>query len=165
MNPLLNYQLAIIAQKLLLENGGFTLDEFGNSIIGDLWAVSISGKEQHFEYLPSVQQIETYLLKYPLGHTAYFGGWMDDNGVYYLDHTVVFAHKHTAAHEGLRNHQKTIFHLGTKEIFELKDVPTLLLDEIGVADRGGLVRQLCDEYGPHVILADVGLYLENCHKT
>lgn len=126
MNPLSNDRLAVIAQKFLMENNGFTLDEYGNSITGDLWAVSVEGKEQKYNYLPSLQLIENYLQaskwlcaeRWP--PAAYLGGWQDDDGTYYLDHTLVFKHKHTAAHEARRNSQKAIFHLGTRETFQIE---------------------------------------------
>lgn len=120
MNPLSNDRLAVIAQKFLMESNGFTLDEYGNSITGDLWAVSVEGKEQKYNYLPSLQLIENYLLSHPLDGAAYFGGWVDDDGVHYLDHTIVFVHKHTAANEARRQKQKAIFHLGTRETFQIE---------------------------------------------
>lgn len=164
MNPLPNKKLALTAQRLLFRNGGFTLDEFGNSITGDLWAVSVKGKEQQYSYLPSLQLIENYLLKHGrMNGGAYFGGWRDDDGVYYLDHTLTFCYKHTAVNEARRQHQKAIFHLGRKETFQLGEAFRQLSDpqQAEIQTRRDLVRQLCDEYNPYVILADVGLYLEN----
>lgn len=118
MMPMSNYQLAVIAQRLLLEDGGFTLDEFGNQPGEDFWAVSVKGKEQRFTFLPSLQQIEAYLQKHG-DEASYFGGWCDDNGVYYLDCTLLFYHKHTAVHEAIRNKQKAIYNLATGETFTI----------------------------------------------
>ena len=150
-----NAQLAVKAQGHLMISGGFTLDEFGDSITGDLWAVSVEGKEQKYSFFPSLQLIENYLEKHGDRCGAYFGGWKDDDGTYYLDHTIVFQHKHTAVHEAKRNHQKAIFHLETKELFEIEEAEK----EQDEGGRRELVKQLCDEYGPQVIMADLDLYL------
>ena len=67
----------------------------------------------------SLSEIEQYLLEYPIldgaESDAYFGGWIDDEGTTYLDHTLLFAHKQTAIHEAIRNNQLAIFNLETKE--------------------------------------------------
>jgi len=118
--------LAIIAQDLLSVNGGFTIDEYGNSAKGDFWAVAVEGKEHRCAQfgVPPLRDLEQYLLKYPIcGSGEYFGGYLEDNGhgCCVLDHALLFAHKHTAIHEGLRQKQRAIFNLGTKELLGLKD--------------------------------------------
>ncbi len=122
-------EMAVIAKRLLDENGGFTIDEYGitPSASEAPWAVSKAGKEQRYLWsnwpgeTTSLREIERYLLRYPIldghpaGASAYFGGWVDENGVTYLDHTLLFAHKQTAVHEAIQNGQLAIFNLETKE--------------------------------------------------
>ena len=120
-------EMAVIAKKLLDENGGFTIDEYGITP-GNItpWAVSKAGKEEKYRAVDvwgvgvSLKEIEQYLLRHPildgcLEGDTYFGGWIDENGVTYLDHTLLYFYKHTAIHEAIRNGQKAIFNLETKE--------------------------------------------------
>jgi hypothetical protein len=118
--------LAVIARDLLIKNGGFTIDEYGNSAKGDFWAVAVEGKEHRCTQfgVPSLRDFEQYLLKYPIHESGeYFGGYIeaDGHGFCIFDHTLLFAHKHTAVHEGLRQKQDSIYHLGTGELLELEE--------------------------------------------
>ena len=118
--------LAIIARDLLEKNGGFTIDEYGISSAGwDFWAVAVEGKEHRCTQfgVPPLRDFEQYLLKYPIrGSGEYFGGYLEDegHGCCVLDHSLLFAHKRTAVHEGLRQEQDSIYHLGTGELLELE---------------------------------------------
>ena len=118
--------LAVIARDLLVQNGGFTIDEYGNSAEGDFWAVAVEGKEHRCAQFgpPPLRDFERYLLRYPIrGSGEYFGGYLEDegHGCCVLDHALLFAHKHTAVHEGLRQEQDSIYHLGTGELLELEN--------------------------------------------
>ncbi len=114
-------EMAVIAKRLLDENGGFTIDEYGitPSASEAPWAVSKAGKEVKFPGNLNFGDIERYLMRHPIldgmESSAYFGGWVDESGVTYLDHTLLFAHKQTAIHEAIRNGQLAIFNLETKE--------------------------------------------------
>lgn len=113
-------ELAYIAKGLLLHKGGFTIDEKGVSAYGDLWAVSVAGKEQRYPGSPSVDEIVAYIRKtFPLS-AAHFGGWYDRaENTTYLDHTEVYCYKHTAVRTAIRNGQKAIFNLQTGEEFRI----------------------------------------------
>ena len=114
--------LAVIARDLLIKNGGFTIDEYGKSAEGDFWAVAVEGKEHRCTMFgpPPLEEFEKYLLKWPIhGSGEYFGGYICA-GRCVLDHALLFAHKHTAVHEGLRQEQQSIYHLGTGKLLELE---------------------------------------------
>ena len=126
--------LAAIARDLLINNDGFTIDEFGNSAEGDFWAVAGEMKEPRCARFgpPPLCEFEKYLLRYPIhGSGEYFGGYFRDNGhgtrSCVLDHALLFAHKHTAVHEGLRQKQDSISHLGTGELLDLEQFRSLRL--------------------------------------
>ncbi len=114
-------EMAVIAKRLLDENGGFTIDEYGitPSASEAPWAVSKAGHEHQFRDGVTLHNIEWYLLYHPIldgiESSAYFGGWVDENGFTYLDHTLLFAHKQTAVHEAIRNGQRAIFNLESKK--------------------------------------------------
>lgn len=147
MKVLSNPELAMIASKLLVRHGGFTLDAHGQSVEGDLWAVSVNGREERFHCFPSIREIVDYLdQNLPSDSNAYFGGWKDDHGVCYLDHTLVFSHRHTAVHEGKRQQQKAICYLKTKEVVLLSPAPIAQEEEISryrisFSDDTAIIRQ------------------------
>ncbi len=127
-------EMARIALPLLEENGGFTLDEYGTSMAGNLWAVFVEGHEFAISGRTLVE-IEQYLLSHPLLDSGdFFGGWTDDNGVCYLDHAMLFAHKNTAIFEAMRQEQKAIFNLETKETIRMADLPGVILVKDGNID-------------------------------
>lgn len=126
MNELSITELAKVARELLVAFKGFTIDKFGQSPEPEIehapWAVSIAGRERQFSQyvggikkyrIPSLWEIEQYLLNNPLDGT-YFGGWCDEEACY-LDHTFLFSHKHTAVQEGVRQKQKAIYNIITEE--------------------------------------------------
>ncbi len=116
-------EMAVIAKRLLDENRGFTIDEYGKtpSAKEAPWAVSKAGYEEFFVWDNGIPLgcIERYLLRHPildgLESSAYFGGWINESGITYLDHTLLFSRKQTAVHEAIRNEQKAIFNLETRE--------------------------------------------------
>lgn len=115
--PLTIPELTKVAHELLVKDKGFTIDEFGEAPdLGPMWAVSVKGKERkyHLFPVPSQKQIEQYLRDRPPGE-AYFGGWIDDDGTCYLDHTLLTGHKHTAIQMAIENEQRAIYNLGTGE--------------------------------------------------
>lgn len=122
MQELANSELAIIARRLLLENGGFTLDKYGKQPAERLWCVAVKGKGVHYADIPSVSVIEAYLQADKLDD-EFFGGWFD-GGQVYLDHTLLFLHRQTAVQEAERNHQEAIYHLETGETFRLPKIDT-----------------------------------------
>ena len=123
-------EMAVIAKKLLDENGGFTIDEYGCTPPSSApWVVSKVGHEKWYRHEITLGEIERYILRHPIldgaMSDAYFGGWSDENGITYLDHTLLFAHKHTAIHEAVRNGQKAIFNLETKETVNVSQGETV----------------------------------------
>lgn len=139
MKQLTIEKLAIIARNLLVTQRGFTLDEFGQSVTENLWAVSGEGKQWRCEGIPGHFDIKHYLKNHgwPFGQSIYFGGWIDEHGVCYLDHTLVFQHKHTAVQEGNRKGQKAIFNLETKELLQLDGLPGEVKLEVQLAGLPG----------------------------
>lgn len=124
MKELTNSELAVIAHRLLQENGGFTLNKYGVQPPGEFWCVAVEGKGKCFDYVPEPPEIMAYLRNDKLDD-EFFGGWLD-GGQVYLDHTLLYFHRHTAVQEGMRNHQEAIYHLGTGETFHLPKVETLV---------------------------------------
>lgn len=123
--------LAVIARDLLIKNGGFTIDEYGNSAEGNFWAVAVKGKERRCAGFgpPTLEEIERYLRRWPIHESGeYFGGYYyasNGGSRCVLDHTLLFAHKHTAVHEGLCQEQQSIYHLGTGELLDLEQFRSL----------------------------------------
>jgi hypothetical protein len=142
MKRLNHRELALIAKSLLSRNDGFTIDEYGREAKGDLWAVSVQGKEQSFPGRPSLDEVKAYLDRFPIvevehgfclpyfgGCLPYFGGWRDaSENVTYLDHSLLWAHKHVAITEAVKANQLAIYNLKTGETFT---IPPALFDEPG----------------------------------
>lgn len=153
--------LAIIARDLLIKNGGFTIDEYGHSAEGDFWAVAVEGKEHRCTMFgaPPLEEFEKYLLKYPIsGSGEYFGGYVITGDVLLttrcvFDHALLFAQKHTAVQEGLRQKQDSIYNLETRELLELKefrvpcDVPADCADQF----RQEYAEKMIDDCNPRAL--------------
>ncbi len=120
MKRLDHRELAIVAKGLLSQRDGFTVDEFGREAKGNLWAVAVPGNEQRFSGRPSLDEVKAYLDAHPITEykfcLPYFGGWRNaGENVTYLDHCLLWAHKHVAITEAINANQKAIFNLETKE--------------------------------------------------
>jgi len=115
-------QLAIVAKGLLLSEGGFTLDEYGKSVSGNFWAVSVPGCEEKFPGQPSIDELKAYLDRHPI-NVGFFGGWYHPyENIAYLDHTELYAYKSTAVQKGKEYKQKAIYHLLTGETIGLEEL-------------------------------------------
>lgn len=124
--PLTIPELAKVARDLLEKDKGFTIDEFGEAPdLGPMWAISMEGKKRKFTWGVFGETLEhgliaSFLQAHPPGQT-YFGGWIDDDGTCYLDHTLLTGHKHTAIQMAIENKQKAIYNLGTGETLTIPE--------------------------------------------
>jgi hypothetical protein len=121
-----NRDLAITAMILLRRNGGFTIDEKGESAGGDLWAVSIPGCERVCPAKPSLDVVKAYLDEFPLTGVDYFGGWYyKEANVTFLDHTELWGQRRVAIQQAIAHKQDAIYNLLTKETYTIpaEDAP------------------------------------------
>ncbi len=137
-SPIFNVAaLAVACATDLRQLRGFSRNAVNATPAPNGYMVSAAGCEQVFDKLPNARTIAQFIRANPLRPGEYFGGWVDENGLTYLDVSVQVESQSDALTLAKVCNQKAIYDLSKRETIYITAPPA----HIAHSGQSGLRRQ------------------------